>query len=243
MGVIKSCKPRADVLKGDLDDAIFAADFGHVLAKKAAKVYQKPKEFFLNTHATQTLTKVIRAVFERLAKKSEGGTTIRLSTGFGGGKTHTLIAMWHLANNIEDARIGTEILPAAGRPQSVTVAAVDAGETGTEVFARHGNRKIRSLWAELACQLGGQRGLKAFAEVDHPEKQPDAALIDRMFPPGPVLILLDELVIYMATLSERGQNNLLAFINKLMAAVGNRRRTALVITDPGRQPVFSQQAT
>ena len=242
MSVRDACKPRPEVLKGDLDDAIFAADFGHLIAGKAPKVYSDPKTFFRNTHPAQQLCKVVQAVFQRLTTKKEGGAAVRLSTGFGGGKTHTLMAMWHLANNIGDASLGTELLPAAGRPPSVKVAAVDASAAGTPVFARHGKRQVHSLWAELAWQLGDEKGLKAFAAVDDAERQPDDTLIDRMFPAGPVLILLDELVIYMSTLSERGQNNLLAFLGKLISAVGKRPQTVLVITDPARQLAYAQQS-
>ncbi|NQT18350.1 MAG: ATP-binding protein, partial [Planctomycetes bacterium] len=175
MGVIEACKPRREVLQGDLDDAIFAANFHDVISnKKAPKVYKDAGSFFENTHPTRTLAKVIAAVFERLANKG-GGTTIRLSTGFGGGKTHTLLAMWHLANNIGDTSFGTDLLPAAGRPESVSVAAVDGRAAGTDVFGRHGNLKTRSLWGELAYSFGKQTGLKAFADVDDPEKQPDEA--------------------------------------------------------------------
>jgi len=242
MGVIDACTPREEVLQRHLDDAIFAANFHDVISgKKAPKVYRDAASFFENTHPTRTLAKVVGAVFERLANQG-GGTTIRLSTGFGGGKTHTLLAMWHLAKNIGDLSLGTQLLPAAGRPTSVDVAAVDARSAGTEVFGRHGNVKTGSLWGELAYSFGKQAGLNAFAGVDNPEKQPDEALVEKMFPKGPALILLDELVIYMAALSERGQNNLLAFINKLMSVVNRRPHTALVITDPARQPVYAAEA-
>jgi predicted AAA+ superfamily ATPase len=82
MGVLTSCKLRKEVLKGDLDDAIFAADFGDLIAGKAPKVYGDPKTFFQNTHPAKQLCKVIEAVFERLADSKEAGATLRLSTGF-----------------------------------------------------------------------------------------------------------------------------------------------------------------
>lgn len=114
MGILKGCKPRKEVLKGDLDDAIFAADFGNLISGDAPEVYKNPKIFFQNTHPAKPLCKVVEAVFGRLADAKEAGTTIRLSTGFGGGKTHTLMALWHLANNIGNPALGTDLLPAAG---------------------------------------------------------------------------------------------------------------------------------
>src|ERR1035438_3773206 len=103
MGVLTACKPRKEILKGDLEDAIFAADFGDLIADKAPPVYGNAKTFFQNTHAAKQLRKVVQLVFGRLAQTKEGGATIRLSTGFGGGKTHTLMALWHLASHIDDS--------------------------------------------------------------------------------------------------------------------------------------------
>src|SRR5262245_16692769 len=123
MGVLKSCKPRKEVLEGDLEDAIFAADFGDLIADDARTplVYRDAPTFFANTHPATDLKRIVEHVFVRLAKKEEGGAVIRLSTGFGGGKTHTLMTLWHLARNVGNATLGTELLPAAGRPKAVTV--------------------------------------------------------------------------------------------------------------------------
>lgn len=242
MSVLEGCRPRPEVLKGDLDDAIFAADFGELIAGKAPAVYQDPVVFFQNTHPAKPLCKVVQAVFERLAKGDEGGATIRLSTGFGGGKTHTLMSLFHLAKGIGDASLGTELLPAAGRPKKVTLAAVDAGKAGTGVFLRHGGVASHSLWGEIGWQLSGEKGLKLLAEADDAERQPDEELIEKLFPTGPALILLDELVIYMATLSDRAQGNLLAFMSKLISVAARRPHTALIVTDPADQRAYAQQA-
>jgi hypothetical protein len=242
MGVLKSCKPRKEVLKGDLDDAIFAADFGDLISGKAPKVYGDAKTFFQNTHPAKQLCKVIEAVFERLADPKEAGATLRLSTGFGGGKTHTLMALWHLARNIANPSMGTEVLPAAGRPKSVTVVAVDLGKSGHPIFSQYGKIKVHSLWGDIAFKLGGDKALKLLGEADHPERQPTEQLISKWFPSGPVLILLDEIVVYMAALSEQGQGNLLAFLNKLASVVSKRPQTVLVVTDPADQRAYAKQA-
>jgi len=204
MAVRDACKPRKEVLKGDLDDAIFAADFGSLIAGKAPAVYGDAPTFFDNTHPAKALCKVVQAVFARLAATKEGGATIRLSTGFGGGKTHTLMALWHLANNIADVSLGTDLLPAAGRPKQVKVVAVDAGKAGVPEFISHGKTKVHSLWGEVFYWLGGDAALKALGKADDPEASPNEGQIEKAFPKGPVLILLDELVIYMAKVSERG---------------------------------------
>lgn len=245
MGVLKGSKPRAEVLAGDLDDAIFAADFGKVIAGGAPKVYQDAKTFFLNTHPAVPLKKVVKDVFERLANAKENGATIRLSTGFGGGKTHTLLTLWHLGKNIDDHSLGTDVLPAAGRPKNVRVVAIDCEKAGTTTFLRHekGTVATHSLWGEVAYGLGGEKALKKLGKVDDPEEQPDDQLFESLFPEGPVLILLDELVVYMATLKHAAEGNLLVFVKKLISIVSSRPQTALVVTDPGNQQAFATQAS
>ena len=66
MGVLKGCKPRKEVLKGDLDDASFAADFGDLIANEAPKVYGDVAAFFQNTHPARQLCKIIEVIFARL---------------------------------------------------------------------------------------------------------------------------------------------------------------------------------
>ena len=242
MGVLSGAKPRAEVLKGDLEDAIFAADFGDLITGKAPKVYKDATTFFQNTHPAKALCKVIQTVFARLANPKEPGATMRLSTGFGGGKTHTLMALWHLAQNIADVSMGTELLPAAGRPASLTAVGVDAGKGGVPLFASHGALEVHSLWGEIFYRFGGEKALKALGKADEPEASPNEDQILAVFPKGPVLVLLDELVIYMARLSDRGQGNLLGFLNSLFSVVSKRPQTVLVLTDPARQAAYAPES-
>lgn len=239
--VRQSCTLRPEVLKGDLQDAIFAADFGHVIEGVAPDVYQNPVDFFHNTHPAAPLKKVITTVFGRLADPTEAGAAIRLSTGFGGGKTHTLIALFHLAKNITQATLGTELLAAAGRPSKVIVAGIDGEKSGAIIFARHPDVETHSLWGELAYQLGGKAGYDAVASIDNPETAPDSKLIRDSLPVGvPVLILLDELVKYMAKLTDLGCTSLLTYIGALISEVGARKQAVLVITDPASQVAYQQ---
>ncbi len=241
--VKQTCRPRKEVLKGDLQDAIFAADFGDLIAGKAPDVYGKPDVFFQNTHPAKQLCEVVRAVFTKLSDTKEVGATVRLSTGFGGGKSHTLMVLWHLAQNIQDPSLGTEILPAAGRPTQVKVVAVDAYKAGVPEFARHGSTIINSLWGEIFFQFAGKDGLKALGQADSVEASPSEDQVLAIFPKkGPVLILLDELVVYMARVSERGQGNVLGFVNTLASVASKRPQTVLIVTDPADQRAYAPQA-
>lgn len=242
MGIFDGCKPRKEVLEGELDDNIFAADFGGLVNGQGPKVYGDAKTFFQNTHPAKQLKKVCEVVFDRLASKTENGATIRLSTGFGGGKTHTLMALWHLAKNIEDPSMGTDLLPAAGRPGEVVVVGIDAGKGGVPEFASHGKTKVNSLAGELFYKLGGAPGLKLLDKADDHEASPSNSQIQAVFPEAPVLILLDELVVYMARLSERGQGNLLGFVNDLASVVSKRKQAVLIVTDPARQVTYAKES-
>lgn len=244
MGIREGCTPRREVLKGDLQDAIFGADFADVIADRprAPEVYADARTFFANTHPATRLRELCRLVFTQLANRREGGVSIRLSTGFGGGKTHALLALWHLAKHIAESSMGTDLLPAAGRPQTVNVAAIDASKAGVEEFAAHGQTTVRSLWGELFYCLGGKQALKSLGSSDQPEASPGEHQIEAVLPKGPVLILLDELVVYMAKLSERGQGNLLGFVTALTAIVARRPQTVLIVTDPAGQAAYATES-
>jgi predicted AAA+ superfamily ATPase len=125
MGVKDGSKPRDDVRQGELDDAIFAASFGKLIRDEGPDIYRRADRFFQNTHPTAALSKLCRDVFGRLGSTSEGGAVLRLSTGFGGGKTHALMTLWHLANKIGDPTIGTDLLPPAGQSKARAASQAD----------------------------------------------------------------------------------------------------------------------
>ena len=243
MGVLEACKPRDEVLKGDLQDAIFAADFGELIAGTAHPVYGDPKTFFRNTHPAESLKKIVKAVFSRLADPTESGITLRLTTGFGGGKTHTLITLWHMAQNAHEENYAAELLAASARPSQVRVVAIDTSKAGKSVFGEHENGKVatHSLAGEVFYQLG-RRSARELGKADSPDDTPPDSQIASVIPDGPVLFLLDELVIYQQTLDQRQQGNLLSFITKLLQRVANRPQTVMVVTDPGAQKAYADEA-
>lgn len=244
MGILASCAPRTDVLSGDLKDAIFAADFGDVISNHPGTpdVYRDPQLFFRNTHPARDLTRIVREVFSVLSKKPEPGLALRLSTGFGGGKTHTLLALWHLASNIDNHQLGTELLPGGGRPTQLHVAAVDGAKAGHPIFAQHGGVVVKSLGGELAYQFGGGAAVKKLGAADDVAAQPTEAAIEAFVPEGPVLILLDEIVLYLSGLDDQGRKNALNVVNKLVAIAARRPQTVLVVTDPGAQPSYAGES-
>ncbi len=242
LSIRQTCIPRPEVLQGELADAIFAASFGHVISAEAPGVYLDPVTFFRNTHPARALKGIVMRVFSHLGSANERGVSLRLSTGFGGGKTHALIALWHLAHNVNHATMGTELLPAAGRPEHVAVAGIDASRWGRTIAVRHRDAVTHSLWGELAYQLGGVPALERLGDMDKADNMPDAGTLQAIMPQAPTLILIDELVVYMANLPELEKRQVISFVNMLVTELSARKQAVLVITDPANQAAYEDEA-
>ena len=93
------CEPRHDVLEGTITESDFAADLAQVLNGTAPREYGDADTFFAHTHPTRGLKRLLESVFSRLSgHKDQVGSILRLDTRYGGGKTHALIALTHLAS-------------------------------------------------------------------------------------------------------------------------------------------------
>src|SRR3990170_4461808 len=94
--------PHEDIREGRLAEAVFAANLWAVVQGTAPEVYLDPEEFFRKTFVTSGLTTALRRVASALGGGGEAGDRIiSLQTAFGGGKTHTLVALWHLAKHAD----------------------------------------------------------------------------------------------------------------------------------------------
>lgn len=241
--VRQACIPRADTLQEQLDDALFAASLDAVARTGSAPpVYGDAATFFRNTHPSENLRYVADRVFDHLGSTTEPGKTFRLNTGFGGGKTHALIALWHLARQSGRADLGNEFVPSTRRPSGVAVAAVDGQSLGANVVSFRGSTWLRTIWADIAWQLGGEDAYRRLVAQtpDDPAVLPPLDVTRSIIPPGPVLLLFDELVLYLAA-QGAGQANAhaarttLLFIRQLMFLSGQVPGLVVVLTDPGPQ--------
>jgi predicted AAA+ superfamily ATPase len=88
--------PHADIRQGKFDPSTFAADLGEVLAGRGAVDYRDASAFFGRTYLTGGLSRLLMDVMQRLAGTGKSEAVIQLQTAFGGGKTHTLLAAYHL---------------------------------------------------------------------------------------------------------------------------------------------------
>lgn len=228
------CVPRDDVLTGAVKESEFAADLAQVLRRQAPIEYQDPAVFFANTHPTEGLKRLLENVARRLSGTGgEASAIFRLDTQYGGGKTHALIALSHMAQgsaavpNISEF-VDPSLLPS--RP--VKVAAFD-GENADPVNGRVMGDGIRVFtpWGELAYALGGKEGYECLSKSDGSRTAPGAENIRALFRDQPTVILLDELSVYLRKVEGRDDaKQLTPFLTALFKAVESAPGAALVFT-------------
>ena len=200
-------EPHEDVRSGTFVQAEFAADITLVHTGTAAAEYQDPKLFFQRTFITEGMRLLLDSVVKRLSGKG-GDPVIQLQTAFGGGKTHTMLAVYHLAQGKVPASempgVGT-ILNKAGVNElaPARVAVLDGIKSSPNQPVQHGACSVRTLWGELAWQLGGEEGYALVADADlsgtSPGKDVLVTLLSRY---APCVILVDELVAYIRQFEE-----------------------------------------
>jgi hypothetical protein len=221
-------KPREDILSGELDEAIFAANLADVLHGRAPLEYRDPAHFFQQTYPTQGLVNLLATVAKRLAE-GVGDSVIQLQTPFGGGKTHALISLYHLF------RHGMQYRDAALVCQSLERAGLDAlPEVRIACFVGEDADPLKGKtpWGALAEQLGVYPLVQ---EHDLRRRAPGRDLVLQMLGEQPTLILLDELVPYLVGAKDF-QDQVVVFCQQLTEAVGVAPRAALVATLPSSAP-------
>ena len=251
-------KLRDDVKSGELSLAMFACDLYDVVMQKGQRpVYEDPAEFFALTYPTYNLRELVKDVVQRLKGESDKAYR-KLSVNYGGGKTHTLIALRHLVHD-PDALAG---LPAVqqfeahtgSKPPKARVAAlcfdkIDP-EKGVETPGPDGTvRMLKHPWSILAYQLAGADGLRLIhaEDRDHERETPPAEpfvvqLLSKPQEDGlSTLVLLDEVLVYMRAqvdVDPASRGRLLAFFQYLTQAIVKVDRCAMVASllasDPRR---------
>lgn len=192
--------PHEDVASGRYQQAEFAADLGQVVRGEAAPEYQDPREFFRRTFITGGLHDLLVEAVERVAGTG-GQPVVALQTNFGGGKTHSLLALYHLFSGRSPADLpgveqiladaGVSALPAVRR-----AVLVGTHISPAKVYAKPDGTKVQTLWGELAWQLGGCEGYEHVAEADAGRANPGDGLFDLFRATAPCLVLIDEWVAY-----------------------------------------------
>lgn len=227
-------RPRADVLKGAITEADFAADLAQVIRGNAPDEYKLPDRFFANTYPTRGLRNLLLNVCARLGGTSAAASIFRLDTAYGGGKTHGLIALVHAARGMQGVANVSEFINPARLPKgSVRIAAFD-GENADPANGRAMDCGVRAFtpWGEIACSLAGREGYERVRRSDEQMIAPGAETIRELFGGKPSLILLDELSVYLRKVSKiaAAREQLTAFLTSLFKAIESTSNAALVYT-------------
>ena len=222
--------PHRDVLEGTFQQSEFAADITAVHAGKATREYQDAAAFFDRTFITEGMRLLLMQVAQRLVGKG-GEPVIQLQTAFGGGKTHTMLAVYHLATRkcaLADLAGIPGLLDKAGLMDipPARVAVLDGTAHAPGQPWRHGKQAIRTLWGELAWQLGGGEGFALLKEADATGTSPGKDVLqDLLSAYAPCVVLIDELVAFVRQfpegqmLSGGNYDSNLSFVQALTEAV------------------------
>jgi predicted AAA+ superfamily ATPase len=199
--------PHADVASGRYQQAEFAADLWQVHLGEGTDEYRKPEEFFRRTFLTDSLKRLLVGGVQRLSDKG-GDPVVQLQTNFGGGKTHSMLALYHLFGGAAPgdlagvdavlAEAGVKTLPRAKR----VVLVGNKISPGNPVKKSDGT-VVKTLWGELAYQLGGKKAFARVAADDEKATSPGDVLRELFKEYGPCLVLIDEWVAYARQLHDQ----------------------------------------
>ena len=203
-------KPHDDVSTGNFQAAEFAADLYKVAAtEEAGEDYAKPVQFFARTYLTEGLRDLVDRAVRRLAGDQNASPVINLQTNFGGGKTHSMLALWHLASgtpvaeypqDVQDMLSGTALGELAGGVRRVALVGNHLSPSGS---VKADGTQVNTIWGELAWQLGGNEAFASVATADASRTPPGQALHDLLGAYAPAVILIDEWVAYARSLVGR----------------------------------------
>ncbi len=238
--------PHEDVATGNFAASEFAADLYKVaFGGEQDAGYSDAIEFFRRTYLTEGLSDLLGRAVRRLSGDDNAPPVINLQTNFGGGKTHSMLALWHVAAG----------LPVGEFPQETQDLLNTSGYEGLKVnrvaivgnhFSPSGETKddgthVNTIWGELAWQLGGREAYSLVAKADSERTTPGEALHELLAKYSPAVILIDEWVAYARSLVGRDDlaggtfDDQFTFAQSLTEAVKGTSGTLLVISIPASE--------
>ena len=199
--------PHADVASGRYQQAEFAADLWQVHLGEGTAEYRDPAEFFRRTYLTDSLRRLLVRAVQRLAGQ-DGDPVVDLQTNFGGGKTHSMLALYHLFSGtpLSDLMDMEQVMQDAGSDRLPPVRRVVL--VGNKISPGNPSTKpdgttVRTLWGELAWQLGGKNAFQRVQADDENATSPGDVLRELFNECGPCLVLIDEWVAYARQLHDQ----------------------------------------
>ena len=233
-------QPNQDVAGGTMRQSEFAANLQAVFAgSDDTGIYGNPVEFYRQTYITPGIRKLLVNTLQRLFGQS-GDPVIQTKTGFGGGKTHSLIALYHLLTSpgvqvMDDVR---DVIREAGLEQSndleARVAVLDCTHLSpTDRDTTDNGDPLNTLWGVLAWQLGGQEGYEMVGDAARQGISPGGGQLTELLTRfGPCVILIDELVAYVRNVLPEHQGRVYTFVQNLTQSVSQVPNAMLVVTLP-----------
>ncbi len=249
------CIPRDEVLKGELREDIFAARLKDVMDATADPVYQDPATFFENTFPTSGLKTLLNDALGRLVGNAAGkNAIIRLETAFGGGKTHNLIALYHVASGKTPSASVAALLSKSAKlpkPGDIVVAGVVGSDLDPTTGMDHPKDKLKTytLWGELAYQLGGRAGYALAKESEEIKAAPGTGLFETLVGDKPTLIMIDEIARHLrsalavptATKRSTLADQTIAFLMSLLEFAASKEHCLVVLTLAGPTDAFADE--
>lgn len=253
--------PHPDVASGRYQQAEFAADLWQVYLGEATSEYQDPVEFFRRTYLTENLKRLLVRAVQRLSGTG-GDPVVQLQTNFGGGKTHAMIALYHLFSGRPPAELPgvEEVMAEAGvhtLPRVQRVVLVGNRISPGNPTVKPDGTVVRTLWGELAWQLGFAAGgleeaRKAYARIakdDELATSPGDVLRELFNAYGPCLVLIDEWVAYARQLHDQADlpggtfDTQFTFAQALTESARAAKNCVVVVSLPASDTPASPHAT
>ena len=199
--------PHKDVASGRYQQAEFAADLWQVHLGEGTDEYRNPVEFFRRTYLTESLKTMLVGAVHRLSGQG-GDPVVQLQTNFGGGKTHSMLALYHLFSGISPSELaGIDAVMQSAQtttlPRVQRVVLVGNKISPGNPSVKPDGTVVRTLWGELAWQLGGPKAFARIQADDEKATSPGDALRELFVEYGPCLILIDEWVAYARQLHDQ----------------------------------------
>lgn len=241
----KVIDPREDLREGKpLDAAEFAVHLDQVRDGKAPAVYIKPEQFFVRTYLTKNMLELASQVVRRLnGVTTETSAIFNLATQFGGGKTHSLTLLYHLAKHGPSSHNWqgvSQIMVKAGQRQVPNGdAAVFVGTEFDSLTGRGGEDGTplrKTPWGEIAWQIGKEKGFALVAEHDTKGIAPGGDVLAKVIPDTPCLILMDELMNYISRNRKSGLSaQFYNFLQNLTECVRGKTSAVLAVSIPASE--------
>jgi hypothetical protein len=239
----KIVTPREDLREGKpLDASEFAVHLDNIRDGKAPVDYQDPERFFERTYLTKNLSDLASSVVRRLSgEKVETNAVYNMTTQFGGGKTHALALLYHLAKGGSQAKKwkGVNSLIEKANVSNIPESAI-AIFVGQKFDTRGGDDGTplrRTPWGEIAWQLGGNDAFKIMAKYDEDGQAPGGDTISKLFSKKkPTLILIDELMNYVSRYRKSGlSSQLYNFLQNLTEEARSHDNVVLAVSIPASE--------